>query len=114
MPFLAAVVVGDRSMDDADDDTAACCRLLIDAFERCIVGCYCYSRHLHLLVLCFCLLAAVSFETQSGHVGISMWSCSRFAFSLVELLSFAFSLLKGRKALIEEHKAVVSSASSGR
>jgi hypothetical protein len=67
MPFLAAVVVGDRSMDDDDDDdTAACCRLLIDAFERCIVAVI--SRH---LLLVPCLLRPFHFKITSGYVGIT-------------------------------------------
>jgi hypothetical protein len=61
MPFLAAVVVGDRSMDDDDDDdTAACCRLFIDAFERCIVAVI--SRHL----LVLCLLRPFHFKSPAA------------------------------------------------
>lgn len=63
MPFLAAVVVGDRSMDDDDDDdTAACCRLLIDAFERCIVMVLLFQPSSPSAVLCFAL--AVSFQNH--------------------------------------------------
>ena len=73
MPFLAAVVVGDRSMDD-DDDTATCCRLLIDAFERCIVVFYCYFTPSSPSA-CFAFglqLAAVSFQITAATIGISM------------------------------------------